>query len=71
MTERKCCPNCNRTGIYRRKPSHFDTETPPEKYHCEHCYSDFDDPDTKEVDRVGYYGTVQELLDANPDDVTG
>jgi hypothetical protein len=67
MTERKCCPECGRTEIYKRQPSHFDTDTPEEDYHCELCYADFDTPDRKEVKSVGYHGDVQKLLDADPE----
>jgi predicted nucleic-acid-binding Zn-ribbon protein len=67
MTERKCCPDCGRTEIYQRQPSYVDTNTPEETYHCEICYFDFDEPDTKEVDSVGYHGDVQKLLEADPE----
>jgi len=71
MPERKCCPDCNRTEIYKRRPSHFDTDTPDEDYYCEKCYLNFNDPDTKEIDSSGYRGTVKDLIEADPDDVTG
>jgi len=67
MTERKCCPECGRTEIYKRQPSYINIDTPAEDYHCELCDTDFDNPDTKEVGAAGYYGDVKKLLEADPD----
>jgi len=71
MKTRKVCPECDRTDIYKRRPSHPDIPTPDETWYCGRCGADFDDPNTREPNHpAGYSGLTKDLIEADPEDLT-
>jgi transposase-like protein len=70
MGIRKVCPECDRTDIYKRKPSHEDSHGSDKNWYCGRCGADFDEANTRDVQhRAGYSGLARKLIEADPDEL--